>query len=663
MDRKKSGFHKTTEEIEYFAQGPDTNLKSIVHQESKQETPAETLFAHYKILQELGRGGMGVVYKAYDTKLKRTVALKVILSNACQPKDIARLLQEASAMAKFEHPNIIRIYEIGELPKPYFTMEYIDGCSLSSLIKEKRINSQQSMVIIGKVAEALYVAHKAKIIHRDIKPANIMVTNEGEPKLMDFGLAKIRDGEVKLSKTGDIMGTPAYMPPEQINGKATMSSDIYSLGATFYECLTGRPPFQGDTVWQVMSQITTQDPIPPSQLNPDISVYLEAICLKCMNKVPKNRYHNAKELARDLKNFLTNRPILAKPYGKLEHCKKLILRHKIISIITSVCLVFLITMVSVLTHYNLKLKQSKSESEMLARASIQSLKYAYKKHNNLLADVEFLKPLKEISQSLSKIQQKEYEGLAALISGYGEDASEQGKGLEFYSQRIKNNPKASESYTNRGIIYQNSGKWNEALQDFSKAISLDPKNPIVYHNRGVVYKMLGRYQEAISDFNQAIALDAKFFLAYDNKASIYEDMGQNEDAIKNYTHALSINQEDALSYSNRGKLYSDLGKKDEAIQDWTRLIAIEPKNAMAYRNRGLEYANSKRTHEAIQDFSQAIRLNHKYADAYYMRGCMYERLNKMQEAIADWENAMAWNYHLRKELYIFIQKKKAQMGK
>lgn len=299
----------------------------------EQFRPGDT-FAHYRIDAELGRGGMGVVYRVYDTRLERTAALKVLLrKNTGDEIQLQRFIREARSVARINHPHIIRVFDVGEQPEPYFTMEYIAGQEFSRLIKEGAIKPLQAAKIVRKVADALEAVHQQGITHRDIKPSNIILDNDGEPKLMDFGLAKTDD--TTLSRTGEIMGTPSYMSPEQVNKKrANAGSDIYSLGATLYQALTGREPFQGDSVYNVIFQICNKDPIPPRMLNPDIAQDLESICLKCLEKKPEQRYASAHLLGQDLQNFLERRPVMAKPATGFTRAQKWVVRNKAVTSVT-----------------------------------------------------------------------------------------------------------------------------------------------------------------------------------------------------------------------------------------------------------------------------------------------------------------------------------------
>jgi serine/threonine-protein kinase len=268
-----------------------------------------------EILEKLGEGGMGVVFRARQTALNRFVAVKMIHAGAStDSKQLARFHTEVQAVARLSHPNIVQIYEIGEWDGlPYFIMEYANGGSLERKLASGPLPLRQAAQLIETLARALAAAHEHGIVHRDLKPANILLTLDGQPKITDFGLAKIGGGpELSNSWSGAILGTPSYMAPEQAQGSgAGVASDIYSLGATLYEMLTGRPPFRGTTVYGTLVQVMNQDVVPPGRLRLKLPCDLQTICLKCLEKQPQRRYASATALAEDLHAFLSGEPIRA----------------------------------------------------------------------------------------------------------------------------------------------------------------------------------------------------------------------------------------------------------------------------------------------------------------------------------------------------------------
>ena len=277
----------------------------------------------YEIEDELGRGGMGVVYKARNLRLNRAVALKMILAGAHAGREAAfRFVTEAETVARLQHPNIVQIFHIDQHGgHPYFEMEFVGGGSLADRLDGTPRPPRDAARLVETLARAMAEAHRQGIVHRDLKPGNILLTPEGVPKVADFGLAKLLTVESGLTRTDSILGSPSYMAPEQAEGKTREvgpAADLYALGAILYEMLTGRPPFRGATVLDTLQQVKTAEPVPPSRLVPGLPRDVETIALKCLAKDPARRYESATALADDLRRFQAGEPIVARPVGSLE---------------------------------------------------------------------------------------------------------------------------------------------------------------------------------------------------------------------------------------------------------------------------------------------------------------------------------------------------------
>ncbi len=288
--------------------------------------------AGYDILEVLGRGGMGVVYKARQQGLNRVVALKMILAGAsASPQDLSRFRAEAEAVAQLAHPNIVQIYEIGEQGGcPFLALEYVGGGSLAQHLDGTPVAPQQTAETLLALARAVHHAHGRGIVHRDLKPANVLLHADGTPKIADFGLAKRADSNQAHTLTGTILGSPSYMAPEQAAGASDRigpATDVYALGVILYEMLTGRPPFKGATLLETIEQVREHDPVPPRFLLPKTPRDLETICLKCLEKSPQRRYASAAELAGDLKAFLDGEPIRAVAQTLLDQVARTISHH------------------------------------------------------------------------------------------------------------------------------------------------------------------------------------------------------------------------------------------------------------------------------------------------------------------------------------------------
>ena len=316
-------------------------LREVPGSLSEQETCP--ILGHYQLIAEIGRGGIGIVYRATDQRTKRTVAVKrLILSPLLSPLGAARFRQEVLALAKVEHPSIVRLYDSDlESDVPYLVMEYIDGASLSKRSNGRPLPPREAATLLEKVAAAVQVVHEVGLLHRDLKPANILLTSKGEPKVTDFGLARPSEDAEGLTRTGVTVGTPEYMPPEQATGDLTAltpATDVYALGATLYELLVGRPPFLGANTFSIIDQVVKAEPVRLATLQPSIPRDLETVCLKCLEKDPRKRYSSARELGADLRRYLEGMPILARPIRLHSRMYRRAMRNKLVSALLSVVL-------------------------------------------------------------------------------------------------------------------------------------------------------------------------------------------------------------------------------------------------------------------------------------------------------------------------------------
>lgn len=277
---------------------------------------------NYEIIEEVSRGAMGVIFKCRQTGLNRIVALKLLIAGEhASETQVERFKREAQAAARLRHPNIVPIHEIGVFEdKHFFTMDFIEGENLATLMRQGDISTYRALEICAQVADALHYAHSHNVIHRDVKPGNIIIDSDGRALVTDFGLAKFLDTDTKFTKTGTALGTPAYMSPEQASGKAANidhRADIYSLGAVLYEMLTAQPPFSGTTMMETIMKVIHDDPTPPKKLNPRIHRDIQTIVLKAMEKDPSRRYQTAKDFADDIRRFLAGEAITARPASLL----------------------------------------------------------------------------------------------------------------------------------------------------------------------------------------------------------------------------------------------------------------------------------------------------------------------------------------------------------
>jgi hypothetical protein len=420
----------------------------------------------YEIMDELGRGGMGVVYKAWQLNPPRLVALKMLSAGAgARTEELARFRTEAEAVGRLQHPHIVQIYEVGEQGgRPFFAMEFVDGGSLAANLNGKLLPARQAAQLVQTVAEATHYAHQRGIIHRDLTPGNILLQGSGMgdqgsghqspipnprsripdpcslfPKITDFGLAKIVvGGGETLTQTGAVLGTPSYMAPEQAfgqKGAVTTATDVYGLGAILYALLTGRPPFQGGTPLDILQKVVDSEPEPPRRSNPRVDRDLETICLKSLQKKPPERYPSAEALAEDLRRWLAGEPIRARPIGRAARAWRWCRRHPAVAGLTAAVAVLL---VAVAVFASLAAWQLR-EKEAAARQALEQLQAA----NTLIQS---------------------------------------------------------------GRFHADVGRWARAHQDFNRAIEARPDHSLVWFERGDFYARLGLWDRTAADYAEAFRL-------------------------------------------------------------------------------------------------------------------------------------------------------------
>ncbi|XZE52262.1 protein kinase domain-containing protein [Planctomycetaceae bacterium SH139] len=377
-------------------------------------------FGDYELLKEIARGGMGVVYEARQVNLNRLVALKMILSGQlASEEDVARFYLEAEAAANLDHPGIVPIYEIGQHEgQHFFTMGFVEGQSLQDRIKDGPLLPQEAAELTAKVTEAIGYAHEKGVIHRDLKPANVLLDKKGEPKVTDFGLARKLEQDSGLTKTGAVMGTPSYMPPEQAAGNIEAidhRADIYSLGGILYALLTGRPPFQAANPLDTLLQVLEKEPVPPRQLAPKVPRDIETIALKALEKDPKRRYQTAQEMADDLRCFLAGEPIRARSITAVERAWRSAKRHPVVSVLGSLAALLLLIVsiggpLAAMQQSRLKGLAEDREAEALASKRVAEEAAAKERQAREQLAVEKEQALANLYATSIRLAQQEWQG-------------------------------------------------------------------------------------------------------------------------------------------------------------------------------------------------------------------------------------------------------------
>ena len=326
------------------------------------------MIGQYRIMEQISQGGMGTVYRAHQISLDRAVALKIVRKSAFREDQLLRFQAEAEMAASFSHPNIVQVYEVGQFDKfAFISMELVDGGDLAERTRNRPMEPRRAAGLLQELASAVHAAHQHGIIHRDLKPGNVLLANQSDldqPKIADFGLAKrVNNQNEDAIKSGVWVGTPAFMPPEQASGTGkplSTSVDIYGLGGILYQCLTGSPPFDGDSIQSTLEKVVNKKVVAPRQLNRSIPRDLEEICLKCLNKEPSDRYETSQQLAQDLQHFLDHRTTLARPATPWVRLQKLIIRQPLmVTFATIMALVCLAAIIGIVANRNHAIEQAK----------------------------------------------------------------------------------------------------------------------------------------------------------------------------------------------------------------------------------------------------------------------------------------------------------------
>jgi len=322
--------------------------------------PPGQSFGDYDLLEEVGRGGMGVVYRARQRSLNRIVALKMVRADRLADTDeLQRFRNEASAAAHLDHPHIVPVYEVGECEgQHYFSMKFVEGGSLARQVERLVLDPRGAARLLAPLARAVHHAHQRGVLHRDLKPANVLLDDQGRALVAEFGLAKRLEQESGLTHTGLVIGTPSYLAPEQASGSSravTTATDVYGLGAILYELLTARPPFRGDNVLDTPERVRSRPPMPPGRLNRRVPRDLETTCLKCLNKDPQRRYASAAALADDLERFLDGRPIEARGTRWPERSVKWVRCRPVLAVLVAVSVLAVVAFAGGLAWHTVEL--------------------------------------------------------------------------------------------------------------------------------------------------------------------------------------------------------------------------------------------------------------------------------------------------------------------
>ncbi len=516
----------------------------------------------YEILDTLGRGGMGVVYKARHISLNRECAVKMVLGGiSASQSSILRFKLEAEAVAQLQHPNIVQVYDTGEHNgQPFFSLEYVQGGTLQQQLKEGSLPPREAAQLLAKLARGVFHAHQHGIIHRDLKPANILMDVSegkapGEPKITDFGLAKRLNEDDGYTGDGDILGTPTYMAPEQAQGRTReigTATDVYALGAILYDLLTGRPPFKGETVMDTLQQVVHAEPIPPSRRVPNVPRDLETICLRCLQKRPHDRYSTAEALADDLDRFLTHRPIQARRVGALERMWKWSRRNPAAAALVLFCVVGVIVLA--VGGYVIAQREANLRGIAEQERKVAMDQKAEAERQRVLADKHFEQAKSAVEEMLTRVGQQQLAYTPAMTK-VRRDLLQ--RALHFYQQFLQDRgdsatlrQETARAFQRVGDIQSLLGDVDAARSAYSSAIEIlselaqDSKNTTarlwlgeVHAGIGVIEQRLNRMAKARKSFETAARIFLELHRESPNNEKFQFELARVQNSLGNLLQA------------------------------------------------------------------------------------------------------------------------------
>ncbi|MEM7315389.1 MAG: serine/threonine-protein kinase, partial [Planctomycetota bacterium] len=525
---------------------------------------AKTL-GHFELVEKLGVGAFGTVWKACDRELDRTVAVKVPRREQLSEKDAEQFLREARAAAQLKHPGIVAVHEVGRDGSTFYIVsDFIAGVTLADWLTGQQPSVRESVKLVAKVADALHAAHEQGIVHRDLKPSNIMIDSGGEPHVMDFGLAKREAGEVTMTMDGQVIGTPAYMSPEQARGDAhhvDRRADVYALGVILFELMTGEKPFRGNTR-MLLHQVLNEEPPSPRKLNSNVPRDVETITLRSLEKVPVRRFQTAEALSADLTRFLDDMPVQSRPIGRAERGLRWCRRNPMAASLSG-CIFFLLAAGITLSSALWLRAESTATREIEARKAVVLEKER--------ADRNFERAQSVVDEFLTDVSESE-----ELLRGT--------PGTQ--SLRLKLLEKAKRYYE-RFLAQNTSQEMNAELA-------------AAHHRLGKIQQTMGKSTEAEQSFDQTLL--------------VYQDLvGKNSNDLKIQEGLASTHQSQGVLLRNTGRHEHAAENLLLAIESWNRLIDAEPsvwryQNGLArtLNSLGNVYQEQDNMEEAIRTYELSI---------------------------------------------------------
>jgi serine/threonine-protein kinase len=656
----------------------------------------------YEVESVLGQGGMGVVYRARQRALDRPVAVKMLLAGPfAGPQELERFHRETAALACLRHPNVVQVHDAGDVDgRPYFSMELVEGGSLAQKLSGTPQPARHAAELLATLAGAMQVAHRAGIVHRDLKPANVLLTADGTPKVSDFGVAR-RAGDAGLTQTGVAIGTPAYMAPEQARGQANAlgpAVDVYALGAILYECLTGRPPFRGETAAETVHMVMFDDPVPPSRLNPKVPRDLETICLTCLHKDAGRRYAGAADLAEDLNHYLNGEAIAARPEGRMARWVRRARRRPLLSAaLAGVAILALALAGGALWFVSDRAAVERAADEDLremvgwqqtsswpeARAALgrakarlggggsADVRRRLDRADEELALAARLEDIRIASSwttngnlALARAD-KEYEE-AFRAAGFGQVHDDP----EAVSARVAGSnvrPALVNALDDWATRTRDAGRrvW---IMGVAQGADQDPtgwrhraRDPAVWANRAALTRVvadapvddpcvplflfladrLGDFGIDVFDFLKRVryAHPADFWLNI--MLSHYsQDKSRVVDALQYSDAALVLRPDSGLAHNYFGLALTKANQHDDAIKHLREAVRLDPTNPQAHTNLAYAYSGAKRYDDAIRHVRVALTSEPEFGYLHAMLATNLEAKQEYDEALAEYRRAI-----------------------